>query len=170
MITRSKIRKFLVAYYGTNPSWGQNWGLNWDGSQGVVSGMLMATVALLIGEIILFFLTRPALKDNVFSLFILIGGFTIVFFPAYKWLGALLYVLLAIPFRVTFYLWNLIPEGEVELEEENSVEESELPEDFEGDDKPKRYYNLSLYKSNDYYIDDGRDDHALIELGMSNRE
>ena len=170
MITRSKIRKFLVAYYGTNPSWGQNWGLNWDGSQGVISGMLMAIVALLIGEIILFFLTRTALKDNVFSFIILIGGFTIVFFPAYKWLGALLYVLLAIPFRVTFYLWNLIPEGEVELEEENSVEESESPEDFEGDDKPKRYYNLSLYKSNDYYIDDGRDDHAPIEFGTSNRE
>lgn len=170
MITRSKIRNFFIAYYETNPSWGQNWGLSWDSSRGVVSGMLMAVVALMIGEIILIFLTRQALKNNLYSMFVLIAGFSIVFFPAYKWLGALLYVLLAIPFRVTFYLWNLIPEGDVALEDENSVEESELSEDFESDEKPKREYNLSLYKSADYYIDQGDDDHAAIDLGTSNRQ
>lgn len=170
LITRSKIRKFLVAYYETNPSWGQNWGLSWDDTGRLTSGMLMTMLGLAIYAGIFAYLTMSVLKYDLYSSIFLGVAVTLVNYPVFKWLGALLYVLLAIPFRVTFYLWNLIPEGDVALEDENSVEESELSEDFESDEKPKREYNLSLYKSADYYIDQGDDDHAAIDLGTSNRQ
>jgi hypothetical protein len=171
LITRSKIRNFFIAYYETNPSWGKNWGLSWyDASGRITSGILMTALVFVIVTLLLVSIIFPTVYYRILPSTFLVLGMTGLLIPVYKWLGALLYVLLAIPFRVTFYLWNLFPEGDVDLEDENSFEESELSEDFEGDEKPKRVYNLSQYKSDDYYIDQGDDDHAAIELGTSNRQ
>lgn len=176
MITKNTIRKAVRAYYYSYPAWGPEPGLT-SGNFAAVLGFVIGTFAVVIGTMQVFSPNNDHTALATILIFIITG----IVFPFFRWLGALLFVILSLPFKLILYLWNLIPDGDestlvgnlhrdfpMEMEEEEEIDESKLEtEDMDGGQKQKRDYDLSQFGDEDYRIVD--DDYEPISFEKPKR-